>query len=49
MPVNSCVSGCKPGFKWGNQGHCYTGENAYEKAAAQGKAIESSKNRSINR
>ena len=47
MPVNSCSNSGKPGFKWGDQGHCYTYEpnnnaskkDAKKKAIAQGLAI----------
>lgn len=48
MPVKRCVLDNKPGFKWGEQGKCFTyqinnvddRERARGKAAAQGKAIE---------
>jgi hypothetical protein len=47
MPIKSCESDKKPGFKWGDQGKCYTYEpknegslrNARKKATAQGIAI----------
>lgn len=40
MPVQPCVANSKKGYKWGNKGHCYTGKDAKEKAALQGKAIK---------
>jgi hypothetical protein len=36
MPVKSCVKNGKKGFKWGDQGKCYTGPSAKVKAAKQG-------------
>jgi len=38
MPIMSCSSGGKSGYKWGNSGHCYTGPNARARAAAQAAA-----------
>lgn len=43
MPVKSCRSNGKSGFKWGDNGKCFTGENAKAEATKQGKAIEISK------
>lgn len=46
MPVQRCVLNNKPGFKWGEQGKCFTYTNdaerevARQKAIAQGRAIE---------
>lgn len=57
MPVKECQEGNKPGFKWGDEGKCYTytegdeagKQEAHDKAAAQGAAIEANKNKeSIN-
>lgn len=50
MPVFPCQKDNKPGFKWGEQGFCYTytannstqRESARNKAAAQGRAIQAS-------
>lgn len=50
MPVKECQLNGKPGFKWGDVGHCYTYEPgsqmsmalAKEKAEEQGRAIEAS-------
>lgn len=39
MPVIRCVKNGKKGWKWGNEGFCYTGSEAKEKAIAQGIAI----------
>ena len=52
MPVRSCRSGGKPGYKYGQSGKCYTytagdassRKKAKSKAAKQGRAIEASKN-----
>ena len=46
MPVEACSAGDKPGFRWGNQGKCYTYtpgdklsmQEAKEKANKQGVA-----------
>lgn len=51
MPVRSCQSSGKPGYKWGNAGKCYTyppgnesaRKKAKQKAHIQGYAIEKSK------
>lgn len=48
MPVQVCTADNKPGFKWGDQGKCfsYTSGNvisrnrAMDKALAQGRAIK---------
>ena len=39
MPVMKCTINGKPGYKWGQSGICYTGEDAKAKAAMQGRAI----------
>jgi hypothetical protein len=51
MPVKACRLNNKPGYKWGDAGKCYTytagnetaRKKAYEKAAAQGRAIKAKK------
>lgn len=51
MPVKACQSNGKPGFKYGDEGKCYTytkgnaasKNRAYDKAVAQGRAIEKSR------
>jgi len=51
MPIQSCSSGGKPGFKFGRSGKCftYTSGNAASRsrararAARQGRAIEANK------
>lgn len=43
MPLRPCQSGGKQGWKWGEEGTCYTGPDAKEKANTQGRAIEASK------
>lgn len=40
MPVKKCQINGKDGFKWGDEGKCYTGPDAKKKAIAQGIAIE---------
>lgn len=47
MPVKRCQSGGRPGFKWGDEGECYTYapgskqsmERARRRAVRQGAAI----------
>jgi hypothetical protein len=39
MPVKKCILGGEPGYKWGDQGKCYIGKDAKEKAYNQGIAI----------
>lgn len=49
MPVKECQEDGKPGYKWGDEGKCYTytpgdkasRERAKEKAKKQGRAVES--------
>lgn len=51
MPVRSCTSKGKPGFKYGDAGKCYTytvgdaasKNRAFNKAVKQGQAIEISR------
>lgn len=43
MPVKKCQINGKSGYKWGDEGKCYTGPNAKKKAIAQGIAIEKEK------
>lgn len=51
MPVQKCQANNKPGYKWGQQGKCYTytkGSKSSEaaalaKAAKQGRAVEANK------
>jgi hypothetical protein len=39
MPIQECQLNGEQGYKWGEQGKCYTGPNAKEKAIKQGIAI----------
>ena len=39
MPLKQCSSDGKSGWKWGDEGHCYTGPDAKKKALKQGYAI----------
>lgn len=43
MPLMKCTKDGKSGYKFGDEGHCYTGPNAKANAAKQGRAIEMSK------
>lgn len=43
MPLMKCTKDGEEGWKWGQGGICYIGEDAKEKALEQGKAIEASK------
>lgn len=49
MPVKRCIKNGKPGYKWGDNGYCYTGPNSKSKAEKQGRAIEASKNSNKNK
>ena len=40
MPLKKCTIDDKSGYKWGNEGKCYTGPNAKKEAIKQGLAIE---------
>lgn len=42
MPIKRCTSNGKPGYKWGDQGKCYTYTKGDEKSrkAAKEKAIK---------
>jgi hypothetical protein len=48
MPIQDCQEDGKPGYRWGEQGSCYTytagdaasRERAKERAKRQGRAIE---------
>jgi len=42
MPIKSCKYENKEGKKWGDEGKCYVGKDAKEKAALQGRAIKAS-------
>ena len=43
MPLKQCQKNGVKGWKWGDEGKCYTGSNAKEKAKEQGRAIEANK------
>jgi hypothetical protein len=45
MPIQKCTNKGKSGYRWGQQGHCYTGPGARAKALRQGRAIEVNKGR----
>ena len=40
MPVERCQLNGQPGYRWGQQGKCYTGYGARAKAARQGRAVK---------
>ena len=44
MPVKQCQANGVSGYKWGDEGKCYTGPDARAKAEAQGAAIEAAQN-----
>ena len=56
MPLNTCRQDNKPGFKWGDSGHCYTYTEGNEssraeakrKAMIQARAIEASRHGTSN-
>jgi hypothetical protein len=39
MPLKRCEDNNQKGWKWGDEGKCYTGEDGKEKAMRQGRAI----------
>jgi len=43
MPLKKCSVNGKSGWKWGDQGHCYTGPGGKKKAIKQGVAVEGPK------
>jgi len=46
MPIKICTKDGKSGFQYGDEGTCYTGENAKKRATRQGRAIEARQNTS---
>ena len=40
MPLKKCTEDQKSGYKWGNEGKCYTGPEGKKKAIKQGLVIE---------
>lgn len=42
MPIKKCQDNNKLGYKWGDQGKCYTGTQGKQKALQQMKAIKAS-------
>ena len=45
MPVKKCSVQGEKGYKYGDSGKCYLGEDAKEKATKQGQAIHASQNK----
>lgn len=43
MPLKRCTVDGKSGWKWGNEGKCYTGKDGKKKAIRQGIAVEGPK------
>lgn len=43
MPIKQCIKDGKAGYKWGDNGVCYTGPSAKQKALQQGRAIAANK------
>lgn len=56
MPIKTCQSDGKPGYKYGDEGKCYTYDpnneeskkSAEEKAKKQGRAIEIQKHMGVS-
>lgn len=48
MPLKQCQIGGKSGWKWGDEGTCYTGPDGKKKAIAQAIAIISSNPKDIS-
>jgi hypothetical protein len=44
MPLMKCTENGKSGWRWGSQGHCYTGPTGKKKAIKQGLAVEGPEN-----
>lgn len=42
MPIKPCTANGKSGHKYGDSGHCYTGENSREMAGKQAAAVHAS-------
>jgi hypothetical protein len=47
MPVKQCTHDGKSGYKYGDNGKCYTGEDARTKAEEQGRAIKASQHNAV--
>lgn len=55
MPIKACRENDEPGFKWGDEGKCFTyipgqietKEQARTKAVEQGRAIEANKSKDL--
>jgi hypothetical protein len=47
MPVKQCTIDGKSGYKYGDNGKCYTGDGAREKAEEQGRAIKASQHNAV--
>lgn len=45
MPLMKCQKDGKSGWKYGPEGHCYTGPDAKQQATKQGQAIEISRHK----
>lgn len=45
MPLKTCQSKGKSGYKYGDSGHCYPGKTGRTKAIEQMKAIKASQSR----
>ena len=43
MPAVKCSVNGEDGWKWGEEGKCYTGENGKQEAEIQGRAISMNK------
>lgn len=47
MPLMKCTKNGESGWKFGESGKCYVGENAKEKALEQGRAIKSQQSKGL--
>jgi len=45
MPIKRCQKNNRQGWKYGDSGKCYTGQNAKKKAKRQARAIKASQGR----
>lgn len=49
MPIKQCSIKGKSGYKFGDNGRCYTGENAKARAEEQGRAIKASQHNAVRK
>lgn len=49
MPVQRCTKDGTAGYKWGEQGACFIGPGAQERAARMGRAIKAAQSERASR